>query len=54
MPIRRVRSFYPAFEKERHWHLENIGNLLESTRPHSVHAFFVLLHLLERKTEPLA
>ena len=31
----------PRLRKERHWHLENIGNLLESTRPHSVHAVFV-------------
>ena len=31
----------PRLRKERHWHLENTGNLLESTRPHSVHAVFV-------------
>src|SRR6478735_2164091 len=31
----------PRLRKERHWHLENTGNLLESTRPHSVYAVFV-------------
>ena len=41
MPIRRVRSFYPAFEKNDTGTWRIPATCWSRTRPHSVHAVFV-------------
>src|SRR5262245_34799065 len=43
-----------TLEEERHRHLQNVGDLLQSARPYAVRAFLVFLYLLEGKAECVA
>src|SRR5262245_47842905 len=39
------------FKKERHWHLQNARDLLQTTRADAVHASLVLLDLLKADSD---
>jgi hypothetical protein len=43
-----------ALEKERHWDLQKLRDVLQAARPDAVRSFLVFLHLLEREPEPVA
>jgi hypothetical protein len=43
-----------AFEKERHWDLQKLRDVLQAARADAVRSFLIFLHLLEREPESVA